>query len=101
MYTDRLEMASVESSGTEASRVGGPRAGSERLGGVEDLVEPGHASTSVSHALQGVQEGLTGLTSKPGVSHARRVCRGFDQFDLKTGGESRQVGVQRVWVVLA
>ena len=63
-------MASVESSRTEASRVGGPGAGSERLGGVEGLAETGHASTSVGHTLQGVREGLIGLASKPEVSHA-------------------------------
>ena len=68
---DGMETASIESSGMEASRIGGPRAGSERLGGVKGLAEVGHASTSVSHALQGVQEGLTSLTSKPGVSPVR------------------------------
>nr|TKV93965.1 hypothetical protein SEVIR_9G264800v2 [Setaria viridis] len=91
-----LETASVKSSGMEASRVSGLGARSKRLGGVEGLVEVGHVSTSVSHALRGVQEGLTGLALKSGMSHASPAWRakGFDWFDLKTGGESRQVGVR-------
>ena len=36
-----METASVESSGTETGRVGGPGAGSERLGGVKGLTEDG------------------------------------------------------------
>nr|TKW02238.1 hypothetical protein SEVIR_8G232900v2 [Setaria viridis] len=43
-----------------------PGSGSERLEGIKGLAEAGHTPTLVSHALQGVQEGLTDLTSKSG-----------------------------------
>src|SRR5688572_13735267 len=92
-----METASVESSRTEASRVGGLGAKSERLGGVKGLTEAGHASTSVSHIVRGVQEGLTSLTSiSEGESHQQGVQEGLIDLATKQGDEFGVAGWRRV-----
>ncbi|KAK8448404.1 hypothetical protein SEVIR_7G001552v4 [Setaria viridis] len=84
-----METTSVESSGMEASQVGGPGARSERLRGIKGLAETGHASTSRrSRGGQAKIDGLGGLglkttalvgfpvwSSKPGASPVRPKLR--------------------------
>lgn len=67
-----MKMASVESSGIEASRVGGLGSGTKDL------------ETSKAWRRLGMRRHK---------SRRARRARGFDQFDLKTRGESRLRGM--------
>ena len=87
---DVVKTASVESSRTEASRVGEPGAGSERLGGVKAWREAGHASTPrrsrggqvKMNSLDGLglktidEAGFPVWASKPGASPVWPELRG-------------------------
>ena len=87
---DVVKTASVESSRTEASQVGGAGAVGERLGGVKAWREAGHASTPRrSRGGQEEMDGLDGLglktigeagfpvwASKPGASPVWPELRG-------------------------
>ena len=93
-----MKTASVESrKKTMASSSRRPVRGRAKDLKASSLAEAGHASTSVSHALWGVQEGLPVWSSKPGVG-------GFAGLDLKTrrrrvcrfGPQNRTVSSRRM-----